>query len=61
MMSKKVPVYQIKNDVKKDIKGGIIASELPDQRRRSGQGGQAITSIRKGKKRDCQTIVEEQL
>ena len=41
-MSIKVLVYQIKNDVKKDIKGGIIASELPDQQRRSGQVRQSL-------------------
>ena len=33
---------QIKNDVKKNIKRGIIASELPDQQRRSGQVRQSL-------------------
>ena len=33
---------QVKNDVKENIKRGIIASELPDQQRRSGQVRQSL-------------------
>ena len=44
-MSKKslfIREKQIKTDVKNDIKRGIIASELPDQQRRSGQVRQSL-------------------